>query len=96
MKDLLSFHYRSTPSPTTCFIAAHPLAPDPIDPNNIAINAFNLLGNLLTLDLSWDLPNGTYGDIVGAEVRVLTIPDPKGSNLLENDYLVFTKVLEVR
>ena len=51
-------------------IDASPLPPTPISADSITITEYRLSGSSLFLDLSWEAPEITYGEIEQYQVRI--------------------------
>ena len=68
------YFYRHSPSSEDCLVDTTPLPPDPIDLETILISDFRLVNGRLSLEVEWIVPEVTYGEIVGSELRVTTTP----------------------
>jgi hypothetical protein len=68
------FFYRNTPTPMDCFVDTTPILSDPVEPDSIMVDEIRLVGGRLSLNLSWELPEETNGEIQEIEIRLTTTP----------------------
>ena len=82
------FLNRPLPAKQSCTEQAPPHAPDAIRKDDVEVNDFRIdPNNRLYLNFTWELPDATYGQVKGYEVRVLHMPvssnvDPTSSNII--------------
>ena len=66
-----------------CFMDAQPEAPIPVNSDSVLIHDIELKNLALFLDMSWDSPDVTYGNISKYDVRVTIFPESEQNSAVD-------------
>ena len=89
------FFYRHLPQRVECSVDATPLPSNPV----VTYNATNFeltRENRLSMSLSWDIPEVTYGEVQGFDYRITaTPPDPFNVDTSDIDTVLPSDTIQV-
>jgi len=68
------FFYRSFPGRTSCYVDVAPVASEPVNPSSMKYSGLDFTEDLLSIRLSWEPPNATFGEVKSYRVILLTKP----------------------
>ena len=73
--------WRAVPGRRDCLFDATPEPPDPVSTDSIMISHFELTGTNLLLNVSWDPPENTFGDINDYQISIAEEIQPQVQSL---------------